>query len=59
MGRFIDKNIFYDFSYQRPGEDLRYSLNDNKLRSLGWSEGAVFDQEISKIAYYYKDLFIW
>ena len=54
----IDKNIFYDFSYQRPGEDLRYSLNDNKLRSLGWSEEAVFDQEISKIAYYYKDLFI-
>jgi dTDP-glucose 4,6-dehydratase len=54
-----DKNLFYDFSYQRPGEDIRYSLDDNKLRALGWKEEAVFDDEIKKIAKYYKDKFIW
>ena len=54
-----DKNQFYDFSYQRPGEDLRYSLDDSKLRNLGWKEEAVFDDEIIKITSYYEDKFIW
>ena len=49
----------YDFSYQRPGQDLRYALDDSKLRNLGWKEEAVFDEEIVKIAEYYKDKFIW
>ena len=53
-----DKSQFYDFSYQRPGEDLRYSLNDEKLRSLGWKEEAVFEEEIVEIAKYYRDNFI-
>ena len=51
--------IIYDFSYQRPGQDLRYALDDSKLRSLGWKEEAIFDEEIVKIADYYKDKFIW
>lgn len=55
----IDTNIFYDYNYQRPGHDLRYSLNDSKLRNLGWSDEAVFDVEINNICQYYKDKFIW
>ena len=51
--------IIYDFSYQRPGQDLRYALDDSKLRNLGWKEEAIFDEEIIKIADYYKDKFIW
>jgi dTDP-glucose 4,6-dehydratase len=54
-----DKNNFYDFSYQRPGEDIRYSLDDSKLRLLGWKEEAVFEDEIEKIVMYYKNRFIW
>jgi dTDP-glucose 4,6-dehydratase len=54
-----NKDHFYDFSYQRPGQDLRYSLDDSKLRSLGWKEEAVFDDEIAEIAKYYKGKFIW
>ena len=54
-----DFDQFWDFSYERPGQDLRYSLNDTKLRSLGWKEEAVFEEEISKIANYYKGRFIW
>lgn len=54
-----EKSQFYDFSYHRPGEDLRYSLNDDKLRSLGWKEKCVFKDEIKLIAAYYKDRFVW
>jgi dTDP-D-glucose 4,6-dehydratase len=54
-----DENDLYNFSYQRPGQDLRYALDDSKLRSLGWTEEAKFDEEIVKITSYYKDKFIW
>jgi dTDP-glucose 4,6-dehydratase len=48
-----------DFSYSRVGQDVRYALNDDKLRSLGWEPKRVFDQEIDLIVQYYKDNFIW
>lgn len=54
-----DKNKFYDFSYQRPGQDIRYSLDDQKLRQIGWTEEANFDFELDKIVRYYQDNFIW
>jgi len=44
---------------QRAGQDVRYSINDNKLKSLGWSATAEFDTELSKVVQYYKDNFIW
>lgn len=48
-----------DLSYSRPGMDLRYSLDDSKLRSLGWQPKANFDDELPKIVDYYKKRFIW
>ena len=54
-----NEHDIYDFSYQRPGQDLRYALDDSKLRDLGWNEEAIFDDEIIKIAEYYKGRFIW
>jgi dTDP-glucose 4,6-dehydratase len=48
-----------DFSYSRIGQDVRYALNDNKLRSLGWAPTRVFDEEIGKIVEYYNNNFIW
>jgi dTDP-glucose 4,6-dehydratase len=48
-----------DFSYSRAGQDVRYALNDNKLRSLGWTPQRVFDEEIGEIVKYYKENFIW
>jgi dTDP-glucose 4,6-dehydratase len=56
-GKTIEDNI--DFSFKRIGQDLRYALNDNKLRSLGWTPTKVFDQELPSIVKYYKDNFIW
>ena len=48
-----------DFSYSREGQDVRYALNDDKLRNLGWSPRKVFDDEIRSIVEYYKNNFIW
>jgi dTDP-glucose 4,6-dehydratase len=54
-----DWKQFVDFSYSRKGQDVRYALNDDKLKSLGWSPKKIFDQEIESIVKYYKGKFIW
>jgi len=48
-----------DLSATRPGQDVRYSLDDKKLRSLGWHAKREFDKEIKNIVEYYKNNFIW
>ena len=54
-----DVNDYIDSTYNRDGQDLRYALNDGKLRNLGWSPTAVFDEELPEIIDYYKHNFIW
>ena len=56
---FYDINDYVDFSYNRPGEDVRYALDDSKIRALGWKPKSVFSQEIPRIVNYYKNKFIW
>jgi len=34
----------------RVGQDIRYSLDDSRLRALGWKPARNFDEELSKIA---------
>lgn len=43
----------------RPGQDLRYSIDDSKLKKLGWEPLAHFDRELEKIVEYYKKTFVW
>jgi dTDP-glucose 4,6-dehydratase len=43
----------------RPGQDLRYSIDDTKLKNLGWSANADFDKELEKVVEYYRNNFIW
>lgn len=43
----------------RVGQDVRYSVDDTKLRNLGWKPYADFDIELELIVKYYKDNFIW
>jgi dTDP-glucose 4,6-dehydratase len=50
---------YIDFSYNREGQDLRYALDDSKLRLLGWSPKANFDDELPEIVNYYKEKYIW
>ena len=48
-----------NLNYSRKGQDVRYALNDDKLRSLGWEPKIIFDKVIHKIVNYYKENFIW
>jgi dTDP-glucose 4,6-dehydratase len=50
---------YVDLSYARKGQDIRYSLNDEKIRKLGWKPNKIFDEEIEKIVFYYKEKFRW
>jgi len=50
---------YIDFTWKRPGQDVRYSIDDTKLRSLGWNAQADFDTELEKIIQYYKQNFVW
>ena len=43
----------------RPGQDVRYAIDDSKLKSLGWKPQAEFDTELEKIVQYYKANFVW
>jgi dTDP-glucose 4,6-dehydratase len=56
-----DVNLYsyIDTTYLRKGQDVRYALNDNKLRALGWKPEAEFDNELPAIVDYYKNKFIW
>jgi dTDP-glucose 4,6-dehydratase len=56
---FHSINDYVDFSYNRPGEDVRYALDDSKIRALGWEPKSVFSEEIPRIVSYYKSKFIW
>lgn len=60
---YFDRNYKWedhiDFSYSREGQDVRYALNDDKLRDLGWEPKKDFNKEIARIVQYYKDTFIW
>jgi dTDP-glucose 4,6-dehydratase len=52
-----DWKQYIDFSYNRIGQDVRYSLNDEKLKSLGWKPEKIFDIEIENIVKFYKNRF--
>jgi len=43
----------------RPGQDVRYAIDDSKLKALGWSPKAQFNVELEKIVQYYKNNFVW
>lgn len=58
-GQNKDNNQFLDLSYSRQGQDIRYALNDDKLRNLGWEPKMNFNEELPKIIEYYKENFIW
>ena len=49
----------YVMETQRQGQDVRYSINDNKLKALGWSPQADFDTELKFIVEYYRNNFVW
>jgi dTDP-glucose 4,6-dehydratase len=57
--KFEGINNYLDLSYSRVGQDVRYALDDSKLRALGWESKIIFDTELHNIVNYYKNKFIW
>jgi len=57
MDKILQQKL--DSTYNRPGQDIRYALDDSKLRELGWNPQVKFDVELKYIVDYYKENFIW
>jgi dTDP-glucose 4,6-dehydratase len=55
----MDVQDYLDLSYSRAGQDVRYALDDSKLRALGWKPEQDFDQALYYIVNYYRNKFIW
>lgn len=54
-----DHEDHIDFDYQRAGADVRYSINDDKLKALGWAPKRIFKEELPAIVDYYNKNFVW
>jgi dTDP-glucose 4,6-dehydratase len=46
-------------SSARQGQDVRYAIDDSKLKKLGWAPVADFDQELTNVVEYYRNNFVW
>lgn len=55
----VDWKEYVDLTYVREGQDVRYSLNDDKLRALGWAAKKDFNKEIKEIVKFYIEHFRW
>lgn len=58
-GNDVNYTDFLNLGFKREGQDVRYALNDDKLKSLGWLPEKKFDEELPKIVEYYKNNFKW
>lgn len=56
---YADWKSHIDLDYKRPGQDVRYSVDDSKLRSLGWKENQSFEQTIDGIVLNLKNSKRW
>lgn len=59
MGLKGDPLDHLDLSVKRAGQDVRYSIDDSKLKALGWKPQADFDEELKIVVKYYKNHFVW
>lgn len=49
----------YIVDSHRVGQDVRYAIDDSKLKALGWKPQADFDKALEEIVKYYTENFIW
>jgi len=50
---------YVDLSAVRLGQDVRYALNDRKLKNLGWEPKMSFDKEIQNIVNHFRESWRW
>ena len=49
-----DYDEHIDYNYDRPGQDIRYSISCESIKNYGWTPKKGFDQEIIKLVDFYK-----
>lgn len=55
---FVGKPLNYelvDFHSSRPGHDLRYALDDSKIRTMGWSQPFNTEESLRKTVQWFLD----
>jgi dTDP-glucose 4,6-dehydratase len=56
----MDKPDLIEFVEDRPGHDLRYSLDSSKMRELGWKPEHKFEEGLKEtIEWYLKNEWWW
>lgn len=55
----LEGDKWLDLKVTRAGQDVRYSVDDSKLKALGWKPAADFNNELKDIVDYYTKNFIW
>ena len=48
-----------DTGIKRQGQDVRYAIDDTKIKALGWTPKANFDTELRAIVDHYAKNFVW
>jgi dTDP-glucose 4,6-dehydratase len=59
FGIYNNEEDWIDGNEKRLGQDVRYSVDDSKLKKLGWEPKADFNKELQIIVEYYKKNFVW
>lgn len=59
MGLPGDPLQYLNLNVTRQGQDVRYAIDDSKLRQLGWECQEDLDKELESIVQYYIANFIW
>lgn len=55
----INISDFIDLSYDRPGQDTRYRISCDPLKTLGWLPKKNFNTELQSLVDNYKKEFVW
>jgi len=48
-----------DPTIRRQGQDVRYAIDDSKIKALGWAPKADFETELKAIVDHYAKNFVW
>ena len=58
IAKTVGKPLHYelvDFHSSRPGHDLRYAMDDSKIRKMGWQRPMGLEQSLEKTVRWYLD----
>lgn len=59
MGLKGSVESYLDLSVTRPGQDIRYSIDDSKLKKLGWKPEEKFLDNLKDTVHWYMKHFVW